>query len=116
MKNHTLLQAICRTNRVYGDKPNGLIVDYIGIFEKFARALTFDEESMHNVVKNIEGVKSKMPELVATCLAYFPGVDRTDSSWEGLAAAQQCLPNDDVRDKFGADYRVLLWNLLFQRG
>lgn len=114
MKDHTLLQAICRTNRVYGDKPNGLIVDYIGIFEKFARALTFDEESMHNVVKNIEGVKSKIPELVSKCLAYFPGVDRTDSTWEGLAAAQQCLPNDDVRDKFGADYRVLhkIWNIV----
>jgi type I restriction enzyme R subunit len=28
MKNHTLLQAICRTNRVFGDdKMNGLIVD-----------------------------------------------------------------------------------------
>ena len=114
MKDHTLLQAICRTNRVYGDKPNGLIVDYIGIFEKFARALNFDEESMRNVIKNIEGVKAKIPELVVKCLSYFPGVDRNDSSWEGLAAAQQCLPNDEIRDKFGADYRVLhkIWNIV----
>lgn len=114
MKDHTLLQAICRTNRVYGDKPNGLIVDYIGIFEKFARALNFDEESMRSVIKNIEGVKERIPELAANCLTYFPGVDRTDSTWEGLAAAQQCLPNDEVRDKFGADYRVLhkIWNIV----
>ena len=114
MKDHTLLQAICRTNRVYRDKPNGLIVDYIGIFDKFARALHFDEESMKSVIKNIDDVKNKIPELVSKCLAYFPGVDRNDSSWEGLAAAQQCLPNDDVRDKFGADYRVLhrIWNIV----
>lgn len=114
MKDHTLLQAICRTNRVYGDKPNGLIVDYIGIFDKFARALHFDEESMKSVIKNIDDVKNKIPELVNKCLMYFPGVDRNDSSWEGLAAAQQCLPNDDVRDKFGADYRVLhrIWNIV----
>ena len=114
MKDHTLLQAICRTNRVYGDKPNGLIVDYIGIFEKFARALNFDEQSMRNVIKNIDGVKDKVPELVAKCLAYFPGVDRTDTTWEGLAAAQQCIPNDELRDKFGADYRVLhrIWNIV----
>ena len=33
MKDHTLLQAICRTNRLYGqEKTHGLIVDYIGIF------------------------------------------------------------------------------------
>lgn len=31
MKNHNLLQAIARVNRVYKDKPGGLIVDYIGI-------------------------------------------------------------------------------------
>ena len=115
MKDHTLLQAICRTNRIYGEgKTNGLIVDYVGIFDKFARALNFAEESMQNVIKNIDEVKDKVPELVAKCLTYFPGVDRTDSSWEGLAAAQQCLPNDDVRDQFGADYRVLhrVWNII----
>jgi type I restriction enzyme R subunit len=69
---------------------------------------------MRNVIKNIDGVKEKIPELVCKCLTYFPGVDRTDSSWEGLASAQQCLPNDDIRDKFGADYRVLhkIWNIV----
>lgn len=115
MKDHTLLQAICRTNRVYGEsKANGLIVDYIGIFDKFARALNFDEESMKKVIKNIDEVKQKVPELVADCLIYFPGVDRTDNSWEGLAAAQQCLPNDEIRDQFGAKYRVLhkIWNIV----
>ena len=114
MKDHTLLQAICRTNRVYGDKPNGLIVDYIGIFDKFARALNFDESSMRNVIKNIDDVKERIPELIHTCLAYFTCVDRTDLSWEGLAAAQQCLPHDSVRDKFGADFRVLhrIWNIV----
>ena len=40
MKDHTLLQAICRTNRVYNqDKTYGLIVDYIGIFDDVAKAL-----------------------------------------------------------------------------
>ena len=39
MKDHTLLQAICRTNRVYGDKPNGLIVDYIGIRDNMREAM-----------------------------------------------------------------------------
>ncbi|MCD6344318.1 MAG: type I restriction endonuclease subunit R [Anaerolineae bacterium] len=39
MRNHTLMQTIARANRVYGDKHNGLIVDYIGIFRELQQAL-----------------------------------------------------------------------------
>ncbi len=39
MKNHTLMQTISRANRVFEDKTNGLIVDYIGIFRDLQKAL-----------------------------------------------------------------------------
>ncbi len=39
MRNHTLMQSIARANRVWGDKVNGLIVDYIGVFRDLQRAL-----------------------------------------------------------------------------
>lgn len=39
MKNHTLMQTIARANRVFGDKVNGLIVDYVGVFTNLQRAL-----------------------------------------------------------------------------
>jgi type I restriction enzyme R subunit len=39
MRNHTLMQTIARANRVFGEKVNGLIVDYIGIFRDLQRAL-----------------------------------------------------------------------------
>ncbi len=39
MKNHTLMQTIARANRVHGDKQNGLIVDYIGVFRNLQKAL-----------------------------------------------------------------------------
>jgi type I restriction enzyme R subunit len=39
MRNHTLMQTIARANRVFGDKVNGLIVDYIGVFRDLQRAL-----------------------------------------------------------------------------
>ncbi len=108
MKDHTLLQAICRTNRVYGhDKSNGLIVDYVGIFDDVAKALDFDEKSVQKIISNIEAVKKEIPRLIAKCLEYFPGVDRTVEGWEGLIAAQECLPTNKEKDKFGADYRVL---------
>ena len=115
MKDHTLLQAICRTNRVYNqDKTYGLIVDYIGIFDNVAKALFFDSESVEKVISNIESVKGKVPEMVEACIAFFPGVDRTRDDWEGLVAAQDCLPDNETRDAFGAHYRALnrVWNAL----
>jgi type I restriction enzyme, R subunit len=39
MRNHTLVQTIARANLVFGDKVNGLIVDYVGIFRDLQRAL-----------------------------------------------------------------------------
>lgn len=115
MKDHTLLQAICRTNRVYGqDKTYGLIVDYVGIFDDVAKALSFDSDSVEKIITNIDSVKGKVPQLVEACINFFPGVDRTRTDWEGLVAAQDCLPNDKIKDAFGAQYRVLnrVWNAL----
>jgi type I restriction enzyme, R subunit len=39
MRNHTLMQTIARANRVFKEKVNGLIVDYIGVFRDLQRAL-----------------------------------------------------------------------------
>ncbi|TYT74131.1 type I restriction endonuclease subunit R [Desulfobotulus mexicanus] len=41
MKGHNLMQAIARVNRVYGDKPAGLVVDYLGIASDLKQALSF---------------------------------------------------------------------------
>lgn len=115
MKDHTLLQAICRTNRTYDQgKTHGLIVDYIGIFDDVARALDFDESSMRKIITNIEDIKRRLPDLMKKCLKYFMGVDRTVEGWEGLMAAQECLPTNKDKDKFAADYRVLnrAWDAL----
>ncbi|HPM83403.1 MAG TPA: HsdR family type I site-specific deoxyribonuclease [Candidatus Anammoximicrobium sp.] len=115
MKDHNLLQAICRTNRTYGqEKTHGLIVDYIGIFDDVARALDFDEKAVQQVVSNIDELRRELPLQVQKCLAFFPHVDRTVGGYEGLMAAQQCLPNNAVRDKFAAEYSVLarIWEAL----
>ncbi len=115
LRDHTLLQAICRTNRPYGEaKTHGLIVDYLGVFDDVARAIQFDEEGITRVVKNISELVGLMPQAVQKCLAYFPGVDRTITGYEGLMAAQACLPNNDIRDHFAADYSYLarLWEAI----
>lgn len=45
MKGHNLMQAIARVNRVYKDKPGGLIVDYLGIAADLKKALSFYSDS-----------------------------------------------------------------------
>ena len=45
MKRHTLMQAIARVNRVFMDKPGGLVVDYIGIGNALKEALAFYSNS-----------------------------------------------------------------------
>ena len=115
LRDHTLLQAICRTNRPYGEaKTHGLIVDYLGIFDDVAQAIQFDEEGITRVVRNINELKAKLPEAMQKCLSYFQGVDRTVGGYEGLIAAQQCLPNNETRDRFAADYSYVsrLWEAI----
>lgn len=115
LRDHTLLQAICRVNRTYSEqKTHGLIVDYLGIFDDVAAALEFDDQSVKQVVSNIQELKDKLPEAMQKCLAFFAGCDRTLQGYEGLIAAQQCLPNNEVRDNFAAEYSVLnkIWEAL----
>ena len=108
LRDHTLLQAICRTNRPYGQlKTHGLIVDYLGIFDDVAQAIQFDEEGITRVVSNIAELKESLPEAIQKCLEYFPGIDRTLTGYEGLMSAQQCLPNNDVRDSFAGRRQLL---------
>ena len=115
LRDHTLLQAICRVNRTYSEqKTHGLIVDYLGIFDDVAKALEFDDKSVTAVVSNIQELKDRLPEAMQKCLAFFAGVDRTIEGYEGLIAAQQCLPNNEVRDNFATEYSLLnkLWEAI----
>jgi type I restriction enzyme R subunit len=114
MKEHNLLQGICRVNRPYPGKDYGLIVDYIGVFDDVARTLAFDEANMQQVITNLRALHAQLPEAMQTCLAYFPNVDRALGGWEGLVAAQACLPDNETRDKFAGDFSLLsqLWETI----
>lgn len=115
MKDHTLLQAICRTNRVYDDRKKcGLIVDYVGVFDNVAKALKFDDESVRQVISNINDLKDKIPDLVKKCCDYFPDVDRKVSGYDGLLTAQQYLNTNEKKDEFAAEFGVLthVWEMV----
>jgi type I restriction enzyme R subunit len=59
MRDHTLLQAIARVNRPYENeaaemvKPHGLVLDFVGIFDKLEKALAFDSDEINAIVKDL---------------------------------------------------------------
>jgi type I restriction enzyme R subunit len=114
LKDHTLLQTICRTNRLYPKKSFGRIVDYFGVFDDAAKALQFDEESVKKVISNLSELRSKLPQAMRETLAHFEGVDRTIGGFEGLEAAQNAISTNEKKDAFAQDYKYLskLWESL----
>lgn len=114
LKDHTLLQAICRTNRLFPNKTFGRIVDYFGVFDDTAKALAFDEESVKAVITNLQELKDQLPEWMAKCLAHFFGIDRTIIGFEGLQKTQDCIDTNAKRDAFAKDFSTLskLWEAL----
>ena len=64
LKNHTLMQTIARANRVFGEKNNGLIVDYLGVFRNLEKALAIYGSSSGGGVKEGETPIQKKEELV----------------------------------------------------
>jgi type I restriction enzyme, R subunit len=107
MKDHTLLQAVCRVNRPAPNKEYGLIVDYLGIFDNVKENLNFDEKEVQKAISNLEELKKKIPEAINNCLKHFKKIDRSLEGYEGLLAAQDCLPTKEKKDKFAADYSYL---------
>ena len=114
LKDHTLLQAICRTNRKFPNKTFGRIVDYFGVFDDAAKALEFDEEVMKKVITNLSSQLEELPRIMANNLAHFEGVDRTIEGFDGLQAAQDAIGTNEKRDAFASDYRQLanIWESL----
>lgn len=91
LRDHTLLQAIARVNRVYGDKDFGLVVDYIGIFKKLHSALDlyrdqqsgmdlFDSREIQSAIFTAAEEKDRLESIYRELWDLFSGIDRDESS------------------------------------
>ena len=81
MRGHGLMQAIARVNRVFIDKPGGLVVDYLGLAHELKRALATYTESGgtgKTALDQAEAV-AVMLEKYEICCGLFHGFDR--SKW-----------------------------------
>ncbi|BBO21242.1 MAG: DEAD/DEAH box helicase [Rhodocyclaceae bacterium] len=77
MRGHGLMQAIARVNRVFKDKPGGLVVDYLGLADELKKALATYTESGgtgKTAIDQTEAV-AVMLEKYEICLGLFHGFD-----------------------------------------
>ena len=89
MRGHGLMQAIARVNRVFRDKPGGLIVDYLGLAHELKRALATYTESGgtgQTALDQAEAV-AVMLEKYEICCGLFHGFDR--SRWTAGAPQER---------------------------
>ncbi|MFN7955313.1 MAG: DUF3387 domain-containing protein [bacterium] len=89
MRGHGLMQAIARVNRVFRDKPGGLVVDYLGLADELKKALaTYTEAggTGETALDQAEAV-AVMLEKVEVCRGLFHGLDW--SLWTTGAPAQR---------------------------
>ena len=79
MRGHGLMQAIARVNRVFRDKPGGLVVDYLGLAHELKRALATYTESggTGKPALDQEQAVRAMLEKYEVCCGLFHGFDRT---------------------------------------
>ncbi|MEK7144462.1 MAG: type I restriction endonuclease subunit R [Patescibacteria group bacterium] len=76
LKNHGLMQAIARVNRVYKDKPGGLIVDYIGVAESLKKALAiYDADVQKEAMIPMDEVIREMKKLHGEICIYFSNIN-----------------------------------------
>ena len=78
LRDHTLLQTIARVNRPYENeemkmvKPHGFVLDFVGIFDKLEKALSFDSDEVNAIVKDLELLKKRfVNKLTEEAKPYF---------------------------------------------
>ncbi len=110
MRGHGLMQAIARVNRVFKDKPGGLVVDYLGLAQELKEALATYTESGgtgRTALDQNEAV-AVMLEKYEVCESLFHGFDRskwvtgTPAERLGLlpAAQEHILAQEDGKDRY----------------
>ena len=89
MRGHGLMQAIARVNRVFRDKPGGLVVDYLGLAHELKRALATYTESGGTGATTVDQSEAVavMLEKYEVCCGLFHGFDH--SGWINGRASER---------------------------
>jgi type I restriction enzyme R subunit len=124
MRNHTLMQTIARANRVFGDKLNGLIVDYVGVFRSLQKALAiYGSAAGGGLAEGESPVQSKaelvelLEQAIAETTAFIQEHGIAPAAIEAAAGFQRIKLLDDavealiVNDEAKRKYLLLTNNV-----
>jgi type I restriction enzyme R subunit len=108
MRDHVLLQAIARVNRPYekdeeSRKPCGLVVDFVGIFEKLEKALAFDSDVVSGVIEDLDLLFDKFKELMGGPAEEYLALCKGPVDDKTVEKAIDIFTDQDKRETF---YRV----------
>lgn len=106
MKGHNLMQAIARVNRVFKDKPGGLVVDYIGIANELKHALKnyTDSRGKGSPANSVEDAFTVLKEKIYEVQCMFEGFDYSEYETRAtellIPAANHILEHEDGKERF----------------
>ncbi|WP_114905338.1 type I restriction endonuclease subunit R [Ornithinimicrobium murale] len=112
MRNHTLMQTIARANRVFPEKDNGLIVDYVGVFRNLEKALAIygAANADESPIEIIDALAGELDAAVAGLFTFCSGVgvdlaamrdaEGFDHVAKRDAAVEALLVDEETRTEF----------------
>jgi type I restriction enzyme R subunit len=103
LRDHTLLQAIARVNRLYEGKEHGLILDYSGVIEELDEAIDFyaqlanyDRSDLEQTVGYVKDVTATLPQLHSDLWEVFTSIRGSNDP----EAYEELLRDQERRDRF----------------
>ncbi len=108
LKEQRLLQAIARTNRPYQEKESGLIIDYVGIFDRIEKAFAaYSKEDIQSAILNMENLASDFVKMLNELMTIFDAVPK-DFTRQTLQKTIEIITSDKkIEDKFKNKYNQL---------
>ena len=103
LRDHNLLQAIARTNRVYPNKGCGNIIDYYGVTKNLYDALNFDESIVDSAMINIDRLKEDFIKVLDEVMSLFEGVNIEDPSIDNLRRCLKIFIDNESKQQFLKD-------------
>ena len=114
MKGHTLMQAIARANRVYPEKPAGIIVDYVNVFKYMKKALTeyatgddgteFPAKDIDQLISYIDGTIDEADSFLVSLDIDLEKIIADSNTLDKLDALRSAydtiVAKDDDKEKF----------------
>ena len=103
LRDHNLLQAIARTNRVYENKGCGKIIDYYGITRNLYEALNFDESIIDSALIDLEHLKKEFLNVLGEIKDLFTGINQEDPSIENLRRCLKIFIDNENKQRYFTD-------------